>query len=516
MLDYFIKVLLFQLLFLAVYDFLLKRETFFQWNRMYLLFTSLFAYLIPFLKFYNPQEIVPLTYVVQLPEVLLSPTGTIEQYLEKPALFFNIFHIVFWIGIGISFLLFVLKLYGIFKLISSHEKQFKQKYWLVLLENNNAFSFFKYLFLGQNIPAETQQQIIEHELVHIRQKHSVDLLFFEIQRVVFWFNPFSYLYQQRISELHEFIADAKAIKDKKGYFNNLLAQTFGIQRISLINPFFKHSLIKKRIVMLHKNRSKQILKFKYLLLFPLLAAMLLYTSCENTIDVLEPHGKNEKRVTSLYYGVANSNEIKEIKRKREGYFDVYILATPQGKEIYYEDLSKEEKVEYTELKKLFGKISSGKKMDNMLKIYQNKNGKRSLALTIYLNAIEINKPIDNYKNADVIPFAIIERPPVFPGCENDISPKKCLQEKINEFVSQNFNSSVTKSLGLDAGEKRVYVHFIIDKTGNITNVRARGPHKILEKEAIRVITSLPKMQPGEHNGKKVGFVYTLPIKLQIQ
>jgi beta-lactamase regulating signal transducer with metallopeptidase domain len=279
MIDYFIKVLLFQLLFLAVYDLLLKRETFFQWNRAYLLFTSLLAYLIPFLKFYNPHEILPQGYVVQLPEILLSPTVTIKQHLEEPTLFFNAFHLIFWIGIAVASLLFVLKLYHIFKLISSHEKQHKQKYWLVLLEKNSAFSFFKYLFLGKNIPAETQQQIIEHELVHIRQKHSVDLLFFEMQRIVFWFNPFSYLYQQRISELHEFIADAKAIKDTNStlYFNKLLLQTFDTTHTSFINPFFKHSLLKKRIQMFRKNKSKQVLKLKYLLLIPVTILMVFFS-----------------------------------------------------------------------------------------------------------------------------------------------------------------------------------------------------------------------------------------------
>ena len=79
MLDYFIKVLIFQTLFLAVYDLLLKRETFFQWNRAYLIFTSLLAYLIPFMKINQVGEIIPQDYIILLPEVVLSPTATIKQ-----------------------------------------------------------------------------------------------------------------------------------------------------------------------------------------------------------------------------------------------------------------------------------------------------------------------------------------------------------------------------------------------------------------------------------------------------
>jgi len=82
--------------------------------------------------------------------------------------------------------------------------------------------------------------------------------------------------------LHEYIADAHAVKyhDKSHYYQNLLSQVFQTQNISFINPFFKQSLIKKRIVMLQKSKSKQIKLFKYALLIPVVFGMLVYTSCE--------------------------------------------------------------------------------------------------------------------------------------------------------------------------------------------------------------------------------------------
>ena len=89
-------------------------------------------------------------------------------------------------------------------------------------------------------------------------------------------------------------------------------------------------------------------------------------------------------------------------------------------------------------------------------------------------------------------------------------------KKIAAFVGSNYDTSLSKNLGLEAGKKRVYVQFEIDKTGKIVNVRARGPHEALEKEAVRVVSSLPAMQPGENNGKKVGVKYTLPITLVIE
>ncbi len=113
-----------------------------------------------------------------------------------------------------------------------------------------------------------------------------------------------------------------------------------------------------------------------------------------------------------------------------------------------------------------------------------------------------------------IPFAIIEEPPVYPGCTGTkAQKKKCLQNKITDLVSKKFNTSLAQDLGLSPGKKKVYVQFRIDKKGNIVNVRARGPHKRLEKEAIRVIQLLPQMTPGKQRTRPVSVSYTLPITL---
>jgi len=113
-----------------------------------------------------------------------------------------------------------------------------------------------------------------------------------------------------------------------------------------------------------------------------------------------------------------------------------------------------------------------------------------------------------------IPFAIIEEAPVFPGCTGTEAQKKlCLQRKINELVTKEFKTSLAQELGLKPGKKKVYVQFRIDKNGDIVNVRARGPHKRLEKEAIRVVKLLPKMTPGKQRNRPVKVSYTLPITL---
>ena len=116
-----------------------------------------------------------------------------------------------------------------------------------------------------------------------------------------------------------------------------------------------------------------------------------------------------------------------------------------------------------------------------------------------------------------VPFAIIENVPVFPGCERGDNEKKrkCMSDKISKFVQRKFNTDLAGDLGLN-GRQRISVMFKIDKSGNVTGVRARAPHPRLEKEAQRVINLLPKMQPGKQRGKAVLVQYSLPIIFAVQ
>ena len=190
-------------------------------------------------------------------------------------------------------LLFVFKLFKVVRLLWDNPKtRFGDLHIVNELRSNAAFSFFRYVFLGEQLKEDEKNTILAHEAVHVKENHTLDLLFFEVLRILFWFNPFVYMYQNRIIVLHEFIADQHAVKQhgKTDYYQNLLSQVFATQNISFINPFFKQSLIKKRIVMLQKSKSKQINLLKYAVLLPIVAVMLVYTSCEkeNTnIEVVE-------------------------------------------------------------------------------------------------------------------------------------------------------------------------------------------------------------------------------------
>ena len=379
-----------------------------------------------------PQEIM-----VLLPEVMLSPQKVIEEttyYTDGSISYVSLF---FWIGVSIFTIVFLVKLFKIVQLIVQNETIKTHFYKLVLLpKRNNAFSFFNYIFLGKEIPSNKKDEIIEHELIHAKQKHSVDLLFFELLKIVMWFNPMIYFYQRRITLLHEYISDAAIIKttQKQSYFNTLLNQTFQVENISFVNQFYKHSLIKKRIIMMTKNKSNQIRKAKYLLLLPLLASMLIYTSCvknEETIEEIEVVNEKLPKINNL-------DEIKEVEIVEETVND--------------------------------------------------------------------------------IPMAVIEHPPVFPGCNGTREEKiKCLNSGIRKFVVINFNGDLAKTTGLSKGKKKIWAQFRIDEKGSVEDVKViKSPNTKLGEEVKRVIKLLPKMVPGKQRSKTVGMMYTLPISFNVE
>ncbi len=125
--------------------------------------------------------------------------------------------------------------------------------------------------------------------------------------------------------------------------------------------------------------------------------------------------------------------------------------------------------------------------------------------------------VDEVEEDVEVPFAVIENVPVFPGCDkgNNAKKRKCMSEKIAKFVQRKFNTELAGDLGL-SGRQRISVIFKIDRSGNVTGVRARAPHPRLEKEAQRVINLLPKMQPGKQRGKAVIVPYSLPIIFKVQ
>jgi bla regulator protein BlaR1 len=508
MINYIIQVVLFQVLFVAVYDFFLSKETFFNKNRWYLLSTAVLSFVLPLFKISTVQKAVPQEYYTLLPEVVLSPQKVIEAAVWYQSI--NHLDVLFWSGCILFLIVFLVKLERIIRLVLRYGTTRKDNYKLILLpKETKAFSFFNYIFLGNDIPSQKREKIIQHELVHSEEKHTIDLLFFEFLKIVMWFNPMVYVYQNRISLVHEYISDAVASKSdkKENYINHLLADIFQVEHISFINQFYKHSLIKKRIIMMTKTQSKKVKKLKYLLLIPLLGSMVLYTACSSETSNVEQQKEN----SVMYLDGSGIN--KRIFESKQSYMDVYMgIEKPKTKEVQLKDLTSFELSEYNEVVNRFKE----KGQDIDLKVYEGFENKARKVLfmdiSVSLKKIKSNK--GNTIEGEDVPFTLLDKAPTFPGCaEGD---KGCFHKSMSKFVQDNFDMSITKDLGLSAGKKRIYVQFKINKEGKVYDVKARAPHPILKQHAEELAQKLPQMQPGEHNGKKVRVGYTLPITFNVE
>jgi len=243
MIQYILEVITFQLVFLIIYDFWLKRETFFQWNRVYLIATYVLSMVLPWVKIEALQATVPQEYYIY-PEFLWDANDTVVSTVtETESALFSLSweYALFYGGMLVAGLFFTNKLWQLYVLRRKGKIERFSEYTKVIISNSNlAFSFLKSIFMGDKIREDDYDKVIAHELVHIKQRHTYDLLFFELMRIACWFNPLVYVYQSRLAELHEFIADAQVAKtNKQEHYQLLLSQVFETQHISFINQFFK-------------------------------------------------------------------------------------------------------------------------------------------------------------------------------------------------------------------------------------------------------------------------------------
>lgn len=466
MIGYLIQTIAFQLLFLILYELLLKKETFFQWNRAYLCFTPLLALILPFIKIPALQTAIPQNFVVALPEITIGNTTATQNTIAATNPSFALFEIILLTGIALSTMLFLWKLYKIRQLKRKGKTEISENITIIHLpKSTEAFSFAGAIYIGEHLSIHAKEQIIQHEQVHIKQKHYADLLYFELLRILFWFNPLIYIFQKRTATLHEYIADAETVSlsDKKEYYQNLLSEVFQTQNISFINTFFNHSLIKKRIVMLHKSKSKKSQLVKYALLLPVLAGMLFYTSCTQEIETPSKESSVTQKIEELKMALENNESG---------------LTVSESNELY-------------ELVK-----------NAPLKGVDERN-----AISLF-----------NQGELDALPFAVIDQVPVYPGCENlatNEERKNCMAENINNLVIENFNKDIFDEWGIK-GRARITVQFKIDTQGNVVDIFSRAPNNFLQEEAKRVISLIPKMQPGKQDGKDVSVLYSVPIVFEIK
>ena len=283
------------------------------------------------------------------------------------------------------------------------------------------------IFINRKLEGEVLRVVLLHEKAHIRNHHYRDTLFIEGLSILCWFNPFSWLIRSEIRMNHEYLADKQVVTsgyDKKSYQYHLL----GIKHTSLAAANFYNNFsvlpLKKRIKMLNRKRTHNIMVGKYLMFIPVAALLLLFSNCANK----------------------KADKVQSDTEKA----DTIVAAEP--------DKTAEPQVE--------------------------------VAIT--------------ETKGDSI-YSVVETMPDFPGG----------QKELLSFLSRNIKYP-TKAIE-NKIQGRVIVQFVVNKDGSISGAKVvRSIDPDLDKEALRVINSMPQWKPGMNKGEIVSVKYTIPVMFRLQ
>ncbi|GAB3906496.1 M56 family metallopeptidase [Mucilaginibacter boryungensis] len=312
--NYLLEANLYMVLFYAAYRLLLHRDTYYQLNRIYLIATSLLSLAIPLVQIgvLKPAPVTLPPVLVSVPYPVAFDNIPVEHTIAVPTLTINYFVLVYSLCALAMAVALVLRIYQLIKMARNGSKRINNQYKIIELEDDDrAFSFFGYLFIGKKLASSST--IIQHELVHIRQKHSMDIMYFELLKIICWFNPAVYLMQNSVKEVHEYLADnylANHGQDVNHYTDFLISNAYGLPEMAMANNFFNKNLLKNRIMMLHQKRSGSLARLKYLVALPLLAGML----CLSTLGFTKNYSMIDlapaKAVTHANAPAMNQNKSK--------------------------------------------------------------------------------------------------------------------------------------------------------------------------------------------------------------
>lgn len=284
---YNLKVAFILTVFWVMYSLLFSREKYFTINRIYLISTLLISFLLPLLKFESISEnsFQISLYEEKAREIIVYSSSNISQNNYE----YPIILIAYLIGVVFFLILFVIRFISVLNIIGKANFINKNKYSIYFDNNSaNSYTFFNKILIGtKNINPKDSAIIEMHEKIHVEKKHTIDILIFEIAKILQWFNPVIYFLSKNIVVNHEFIADELVRNNysSKEYME-LMAKSLIGAPLYPVNSFFNKSIIRKRFDMLtiEKNNNS---KLKYLNVIPVLLLLTIFISCKNDNKVFE-------------------------------------------------------------------------------------------------------------------------------------------------------------------------------------------------------------------------------------
>ncbi|MFZ5971829.1 MAG: TonB family protein [Bacteroidota bacterium] len=493
--NYLIEANLGLVVFYTLYQLLMKHETDFRANRIYLLASVGVSLLFPLFTIETNNPVGAIPSVGQLLPELVVGNGLLTATNSAPAeptgisLWPTMLLVVYSTGVCLFFAFFAYQLFRLGLFI--YQSPRKTVNGLVLIETSArmpSFSFFRWIVIGQMdvLTEDERLQIITHETAHARQWHTADLLLISLVRIVCWFNPVVWMYKTSLEQLHEYEADAKSTDPKSLFaYCTLLAKVAMAQSGYAMTHHFNKSLTLKRIKMMN-TLKKQINSWKVTAALGVAAAFFVVVACQDQLNEVREITENSHM--ALVVPARVEKRLNELQTSYPSSKFVVLLMNEEGKKKYF-DL-KARRTEQASIEEFIGiPKGEGASSDEMYVILEmSKN---------------IKSAIEMAQNKDV--FTIVEE---------SATPGLGMEQFYRNIAMEIRYPLEARRKGI---EGRVFVEFIVNEDGSVSDHKViKGIHEDCDLEALRVLLLMnQKWNPGRQNGQFVKQRMVLPITFKL-
>jgi TonB family protein len=489
----------------VVYWLWLRKHTYFAFNRFYLLTALLISLGAPFIVLpEKAPEALPMA------EFTMEPTTVVFQPEAAPLISTEeVFLLIYALGVLFMLVRLGVRLWQISQTIRSGERLRSGNYILVRASNESvsSFSFLNYLVLSQKDAEPYGEVVLRHELVHIRQRHSWDLLWIELVHVFMWFNPILIFFKRSLKEIHEFIADEQATNgDRFTYARTLAGYAFGVSPQVLTNNFFDVSQLKNRIAMLTKNRSSRWVLGRYLLALPVVVGLVVLVAARSAnpealtfgqiVEEMTVKGRittnDGKGLPGVNVIIANSTSGTTADADGQ-----YLIKVMRGKQLVFTFVGfKTQVLDVTQNEQNVILQPEPKELNEVVVAAYSSVPAQSEVASVQ----EVSKQI---KSGEV--FTVVEQNPEFPGGLRELG----------NYLGRNIRYPSAAQRANVQG--KVFVQFVVGVDGTIRDPKIlKGIGFGCDEEALRVTLNMPKWNPGKQNGKPVAVQYNLPIAFVLE
>jgi len=532
------------MLFYLVYWLFLRNETFYRGNRLFLLLALVSAILLPLFPLQYDVLVEPenKTTIFQAINDTFKNIKPVQPELTETTVNFGWENVILAIYItGTVIFMFRLLTQSIVLIHLMFKYRIKSLEGIRIVENEKyglPFSFFNVVFINPKFHTQANlPEILAHEKVHIREFHWFDLLFTELLTVIFWFNPFIWMFEHAIKQNHEYLADQGVLAQGHSvarYQALLINQLMGMQIIGITNNL-NFALNTNRFKMMTKMKTSRLLGIKFAWALPAVA-LLLFAFAEpeykaKPMETLNPvtdvqKGKKEFVIKGK---VVRNDDGKPLPgasviikgttigtvTNAEGEFTV-TDPNPKVDPKYDGALSSDLVISFVGFETNYGKVgASGTALENGRFTFKLKEGVIVIDLPDYKNVPPPPPPPPAISDEGEELFIIVEDLPKYPGGIYDLA-KYVAEMRENLAKGKNWKG-------------KVKVGFTVDDKGKVTNIKiVNEGHKYTvgetkytevllkdteaEEAAVAIVTGMKNWTPGKQRGKPVPVNYILPIE----